>query len=351
LIKKAITKPIIVHQDWLRDCFRERRLLNCETYVIDTPLMHQNHCSTQNNSGPSKKVVLDTTTDRSLFFPKNLSKSNPGDEDGVAVKAQLRKDRKENIKPFGITNFWDEIADPFGKSKSEIKGQIKPQVHQAKIPKNSSALNIPGGLQRNSSGLKLLKLSSLSNEPIHNSSTTSNMISTFSRTALSNSCTEYDYKPKISHPSSSKIFANMLFSARGFDKARLDILDNAITNAGGLFFSSFDAQSRVQYIVVPLVCNNQDPIIDKTICHVTECWVERCVIEGKFYDPTQEVEFQPVLKGGLPDIFTYNFGISGYDGLERRHIRKLVEALGIIVILELRFFPPFRPFPFYTIIA
>ncbi|KAJ3065210.1 hypothetical protein HDU98_011407, partial [Podochytrium sp. JEL0797] len=127
------------------------------------------------------------------------------------------------------------------------------------------------------------------------------------------------------------LFAGLSFLILGFDASDTEILGDVIEcNQGDVVHSSDALRDRVRSggkgcAVVPLGVGPEDADVAGLVV-VSECWVERCVEDGCVHDFDAHVLFRGVRYLDTDERFVV--GITGYEGLDREQIRKLVQAMG-----------------------
>jgi hypothetical protein len=121
-------------------------------------------------------------------------------------------------------------------------------------------------------------------------------------------------KPK----KSSKFFQNRCFTVEGFAEEETRILKSNIVEYGG----TFGGQNAI--LVRPFKYRYQT-----TQKCGTEFWIEKCIQETKFLELSESILFQPTkITLPVPDFQKYVIGITGFSGIERIWIGRIVDCLG-----------------------
>ncbi|KAJ2000914.1 protein kinase activating protein dpb11 [Coemansia thaxteri] len=165
------------------------------------------------------------------------------------------------------------------------------------------------------------------------------------------------------------IFAQCVFSSLGLTSQAAATLDQVVRENGGSCVVMQDPKTRLEhelmalagkfdgalimdvYILIQLRDTDLLATCEAAIClppfmHiVTECWVEQCIQDEVRYPdyvaiqalrlpypglgPGQHVLFRPLSSHQIAGASSVSLSISGYEGIERDHIGKLTQALGI----------------------
>ncbi|PIA15864.1 hypothetical protein COEREDRAFT_15723 [Coemansia reversa NRRL 1564] len=169
--------------------------------------------------------------------------------------------------------------------------------------------------------------------------------------------------------SDTHLFAKCAFTSFGLSETAQSVLKQAANENGGSYvdiepnallrnaLSSFahlaDGQDIADtYVVIPLggavhlqLCEEVAATTSQRMYIVTECWFEQCLQDGRVYPDywniesrspklpglsvSQHVLFYPLRAVTARELDAVHMSISGYEGLERKHIGMLASALGL----------------------
>ncbi|KAI3635992.1 hypothetical protein MIR68_005873 [Amoeboaphelidium protococcarum] len=138
-----------------------------------------------------------------------------------------------------------------------------------------------------------------------------------------NSFSKVSEEKTESSQSQTKIFAGLSFTIEGFTEKQQLVLRKAIESSKGNISDSAD------YLVCPYTatarkdCSQQPPSI------VTELWIEACLDSQKLLSP-HSFPLYNLLSISFPmqELKDVQISISGFDGLKRVHLIKLIKHLG-----------------------
>ncbi|KAJ2614424.1 protein kinase activating protein dpb11 [Coemansia sp. RSA 1365] len=184
--------------------------------------------------------------------------------------------------------------------------------------------------------------------------------------------TTYSSSPLLelsTQPSDIQLFAKCAFASFGLSETAQSVLKQTANENGGSYvdiepnallrnaLSSFahlaDGQNIADtYVVIPLggadhlqLCEEIAATASQRMHIVTECWFEQCLQDGRVYPDYWHIEscsltlpglsvgqhvlFYPLRAVKVPELDDVYLSISGYEGLERKHIGMLASALGV----------------------
>ncbi|CCJ30807.1 unnamed protein product [Pneumocystis jirovecii] len=128
------------------------------------------------------------------------------------------------------------------------------------------------------------------------------------------------------------MFFGLYFYAWAFDSRKTKILENIIKSHDGLWCKTIhdfpDTSIHIYIIVSHDLPKFKFPDISKG-CFVTEWWIERCLHNKKFIEPSEHLLCRPLLCSfpleGMQDL---SICLTGFSGVDLLHISKLIVLLG-----------------------
>ncbi|KAJ2080881.1 protein kinase activating protein dpb11 [Coemansia sp. RSA 988] len=184
--------------------------------------------------------------------------------------------------------------------------------------------------------------------------------------------TGYSSSPLLelsTHSGGTHLFTKCAFTSFGLSGVAQAVLKQAANENGGTYVDiELNALTRNAlfsfahltdghgvgdtYVVIPLggadhlqLCEEVLATVDQHVHIVTECWFEQCLQDGRVYpdywhivsrslefpglSKGQHVLFYPLRETAVKELEGIYLSISGYEGLERKHIGMLASALGV----------------------
>ncbi|KAI8619966.1 hypothetical protein BC830DRAFT_655659 [Chytriomyces sp. MP71] len=136
------------------------------------------------------------------------------------------------------------------------------------------------------------------------------------------------------HPSAAatprvgSLFSGLHFAIEGFDAGDTQILGEEIECQDGVVHACVkEARPAAAGAALIRICPlGEGPVVvEEGVTIVSECWIEICLEEGILYDVRASVLFESVRYREPTQAFVV--GVTGYEGLSREHVRKLVQAM------------------------
>ncbi|KAI9138662.1 hypothetical protein BKA69DRAFT_761693 [Paraphysoderma sedebokerense] len=135
----------------------------------------------------------------------------------------------------------------------------------------------------------------------------------------------------------STLFRGLDFVAVGYTAEQQNIIKQEIERNSGCFYNTVplptDIGFRILYSISPLFYDEEFPHDSRLSNHhivnsVSECWVERCLQDNVVHNLDSCILFRPLKSGKVPGFERCRISISGYEGVLRAHLEKLVTSLG-----------------------
>lgn len=121
------------------------------------------------------------------------------------------------------------------------------------------------------------------------------------------------------------LFAKLAFRALGFNKEETGMLRAVVEEHGGKW--SPQKFTGTKYLIVPV---DKEVYCGESIGEilVTECWLEACLDDRTIVSPFSRLVYRPYVKPDFKKL-GLSFGITGFEGIHRDHVRRLVESAGL----------------------
>ncbi|KAI3654985.1 hypothetical protein MP228_000365 [Amoeboaphelidium protococcarum] len=138
-----------------------------------------------------------------------------------------------------------------------------------------------------------------------------------------NSFSKVSEEKTESSQSQAKIFDGLSFTVEGFTEKQQHVLRKAIESSGGNISESAD------YLVCPYTYSARKDCSQQAPTTVTELWIEAC-IDSQQLLPSHSFPLYTLLSISVPlsELKDIQISISGFDGLKRVHLIKLIKHLG-----------------------
>ncbi|KAL1923796.1 uncharacterized protein VTP21DRAFT_8776 [Calcarisporiella thermophila] len=337
LIRSGEKRPCIVREQWLRNCYRDSCL-----HPVEPHLYNQNNQSSASNTRPTTSTTAanpanGNQSDQLTSESETLKRANPYAERA----APIRKARKYD---FDVADFWEELAAPKAADSSKAnpafpkfgEGLLGPAPMTSKTRETADNDNassvVPPSVPEKASGLRRSSFDT-SDRRTRSESRTEQQADTKlqrkdNRMGVGEGEDGEDEAP--TQQVCGDLFQGMYFGAAGFSDMHIEVLNREVTRQRGVFLlaPSEVARHKGAYVVVPLRSDVSQFVLPEGIV-VTECWLERCLEEQRICSPDEHITFTPLsVSVPIPGFEQLFISISGYTGLEREHIRRLVTHLG-----------------------
>ncbi|RKP36177.1 hypothetical protein BJ085DRAFT_39125 [Dimargaris cristalligena] len=364
----------IVNQRWLRDCYHQRTQLPITPYLISFPrtveppnefamevdlLARRETGANPDTPTPlsrrlasistlSGKTNLMTASAENINTPSYLSPSNP--VPGVLESKPPNTIRRAKSSCHDFTSEFTKNGPPDSPYIRRVGPQIAGEVHP--LLSRTMATPCTGSVP----------LPALLPDPLREQS------------------------PKAIQSANNEtpaLLAHVLFITLYFSSQQLAVLHRVITQHGGRIWESAltnsdldlllsdqsaavldqlrsmpfpsgtreSSPSKVVYIITPLGGSSADavpqphrfkalltrtrhtPVLAdgrSTLHIVTECWLEKCLEDHIVYDEYSAIHYRPLeVPRPLSALSSCLISISGFEGLERGHLLKLLNTLGV----------------------
>ena len=131
------------------------------------------------------------------------------------------------------------------------------------------------------------------------------------------------------------IFSNAVFTISGFHDRKIPILKQHITSHGAVIVDSaweLPVDGPANFVLVPFDCAQADrPSLRELESHVatvTDLWLEKCLISKRYIKPGSHSLDSPIRVFPLPGFEDVVVNSTGFEGIERLHVSKVVKTLG-----------------------
>ncbi|KAJ3187995.1 DNA topoisomerase 2-binding protein 1 [Gaertneriomyces sp. JEL0708] len=278
----------VISQEWLRACGRERCAVSLEGYLVG----------------------------RSVNFINDRSKSKEESE-SLAIKSRNDRPSRSGLETFfgeGTRSRASVPAGPFKQTKVDrhlsTDGSLAEATHS--IPSTSEG---PRGTAKASTR--------------HSSAFSTSSLASFSADrgdVNPNEIVQPTGKRSVSTRKGPSLFSGCDFYCKGFSEEELLVLKAAISKYAGRYSSTVPRLDSY-WLLLPFHLKASSAM--KGVRLVTEYWIDRCIHAGKLLDPADLVIYRPT-KHELPlaGFKHLIIGISGYHGIERDHLGRLVRVIG-----------------------
>ncbi|ORX87579.1 BRCT domain-containing protein [Anaeromyces robustus] len=128
----------------------------------------------------------------------------------------------------------------------------------------------------------------------------------------------------------SKLFEGLNFVSKGFSPNHEQIIEKEVLKHSGQYFHSEISIKNNYYQILPFI-NTLNIIVSQKAIIVTEHWLERCLIDDILHNPDENPIYIPcTLEMPIEEFNGIVIGNTGFNGIEKAHIGKLVVKLGAI---------------------
>ena len=307
LLSKHSKTPLLVQGRWIRTCFKSKSRVDTSLFEIEY----------QPEKEPVVEEIEPVEEEQLIEQSSQTMAANP-----------LKLKKKTDLSLHGFSNM-------FG------FGAIVEETNQSSaLSNNNSRSGIFGFQQKTKPVLSLRQALSSEMSKSRATETTTSGTTVTSRTTTSTvietsnqstSTTASIGTRKSEAIRLTRLFDGWLFCGREFTEHQHTILEKTIRIQGGKYteFSLAETEpmdeTQKRLYLVPFNCQSR---LDARHT-VTELWLERCLDEGRIVDFDEVVFYRPLrIETPLHGFESYMIGITGYDGLERQHLGKLVTRLG-----------------------
>jgi len=267
---------IVVNYQWLQRCFIERKLCSVDEYKIERP-----HEILSINS----QIIYDEEGEE-----EEEEEENKG-------KIKIRQNNKLSSVKYDVNHIYNELYEE-SNNNNKNNGFIENSSKMDRRRKNS---------QINPN--KVLDMESSRYENQQNKTK--------------------ELESKLIQPI-SKLFDGLNFVSKGFTPEHEQIIENEVLKHSGQYFHSEISIKNNYYQVLPFL-NTLNVIVSQKAIIVTEHWLERCLTDEILHNPDENPIFIPcTLEMPIEEFKEIVIGITGFNGIERAHIGKLISKLGAI---------------------
>ncbi|EMR10861.1 hypothetical protein PNEG_01007 [Pneumocystis murina B123] len=138
--------------------------------------------------------------------------------------------------------------------------------------------------------------------------------------------------PEMENSKVNGMFRGLYFYAWAFDNRKTEILQNIIKSHDGTWcktIQDFPDEPVHIYIIVSHDLPRSKFIDIPRGFFVTEWWIERCLHNKKFIDPSEHLLCSPLpCDFPLEDMKDFSICLTGFSGIDLMHISKLIVLLG-----------------------